>query len=46
MLLDHQHPAYEWYVMLTYLALDTFMERHLTTLDKKLMPEVKVTVAA
>ena len=35
--------AYAWYVMVMYLACDTFMENHLTTLDctffLKLMPE-------
>ena len=40
MLLDR---AYAWYVMVMYLATDTFMENHLTTLDSifflKLMPE-------
>ena len=50
MLLDLKHPAYAWYVMIMYLAWDTFMERHLTTLDstfkKKLMPEIKVRVVA
>ena len=51
MLLDLKHPAYAWYVMVMDLACDTFMERHLTTLDnsffkKKLMPEIKVAVAA
>ena len=30
MLLDR---AYAWYVMIMYLACDTFMENHLTTLD-------------
>ena len=44
MLLDLlKHPAYAWYVMVMYLACDTFMENHLTTLDStfflKLMPE-------
>ena len=49
MLLDLKHPAYAWYAMIMYLAWDTYMERHLTTLDstfKKMMPEIKVTVAA
>ena len=36
--------------MVMYLACDTFMENHLTTLDStfflKLMPEIKVTVVA
>ena len=31
MLLDLKHPAYAWYVMVMYLACDTFMERPLTT---------------
>ena len=35
--------AYAWYVMVMYLACDTFMENHLKTLDStfclKLMPE-------
>ena len=35
--------TYAWYVMVMYLACDTFMENHLTTLDStfflKLMPE-------
>ena len=44
MLLDLlKHPAYAWYVMVIYLACDTFMENHLTILDStfffKLMPE-------
>ena len=38
-----KHPAYVCYVILMYLACDTFMENHLTTLDStfflKLMPE-------
>ena len=33
MLLDLKHQAYAWYVMVMYLACDTFMERHLTTQD-------------
>ena len=34
MLLDHLKAlAYAWYVMVMYLACDTFMENHLTTLD-------------
>ena len=36
-------PAYAWYVIVMYLACDTFMENHLTTLYStfflKLMPE-------
>ena len=44
MLLDLlKAPRYSWYVMVMYLACDTFMENHLTTLDStfilKLMPE-------
>ena len=44
MLLDLlKAPAYAGYVMVMYLACDTFMENHLTTLDStfflKLMPE-------
>ena len=44
MLLDLlKAPTYAWYVMVMYLACDTFMENHLTTLDStfflKLMPE-------
>ena len=44
MLLDLlRAPAYAWYVLVMYLACDTFMENHLTTLDStfflKLMPE-------
>ena len=35
--------AYAWYAMVMYLACDTFIENHLTTLDStfflKLMPE-------
>ena len=50
MLLELKHPAYAWYVVVMYLSCDTFIERHLTTLDStffyKLMPEIKVTVAA
>ena len=38
-----KHPTYAWYVMVMYLACDTFMENHLTTLDStfflKLMQE-------
>ena len=46
MLLDLlKAPAYAWYVMVMYLACDTFMENHLTTLDStfflKLMPEIQ-----
>ena len=33
MLLDLKHPAYVWYVMVMYVACDTFMERYLTTLE-------------
>ena len=40
-----KHLAYAWYVMVMYLACDTFMENHLTTLDStfflKLMPEIQ-----
>ena len=36
-------PGLSWYVMVMYLACDTFMENHLTTLDStfflKSMPE-------
>ena len=44
MLLDLlKYLAYAWYVMVMYLACDTFMENHLTALDStfflKLMPE-------
>ena len=43
MLLDLLIPAYAWYVMVMYLAFDTFMGNRLTTLDStfflKLMPE-------
>ena len=44
MLLDLlKAPTYAWYVMVMYLACDTFMENHLTTLDStfflKPMPE-------
>ena len=44
MLLDLlKAPAYAWYVMVMYLACDTFMKNHLTKLDStfflKLMPE-------
>ena len=42
-LLEATGPAYALYVMVMYLARDTFMENHLTTLDStfflKLMPE-------
>ena len=38
-----KHPSYSWYVMVMYLACETFIENHLTTLDStfflKLMPE-------
>ena len=44
MLLDLlEHLAYAWYVLVMYLACETFMENHLTTLDStfflKVMPE-------
>ena len=41
MFLDLKHPAYAWYVMVMYLACDTFMERYLTTLDSTFLKKKK-----